>query len=114
MYGSGSEHWPRAIAFSTPDSSSPTVGCLPSERNPDAEVLLRSDVDGQVPLPLASEGVLRYVWESRYGTILVEVAGEDVFVNGQRVEPHAAPQRTPRSLLQASVRTHGERIHPPP
>ena len=29
-----------------------------------------------------------YVWESRYGTILIEVAGEDVFVNGQRVEPH--------------------------
>ena len=55
------------------------------------EVLLRSNVDGQVALPLASEGVLRYVWESRYGTILIEVAGEDVFVNGQRVERHAHP-----------------------
>jgi hypothetical protein len=52
------------------------------------EVLLRSNVDDRVALPLASEGVLRYVWESRYGTILIEVAGEDVFVNGQRVEPH--------------------------
>ena len=77
------------------------------------EGLLRSDVDGQVALPLASEGVLRQVWESRYGTIRSEVAGEDVFVNGQRVEPHAAPQRTPRSPLQASVGTLGERIHPP-
>jgi hypothetical protein len=55
------------------------------------EVLLRSDVDRQVALPLASGGVLRYVWESRFGTILIEVAGEDVFVNGQRVERHARP-----------------------
>lgn len=77
------------------------------------EVLLRSDVDGQVALPLASESVLRYVWESRYGTILIEVDGEDVFVNGQRVEPHGPPLCTPRSPRQASVRAHGERIHPP-
>jgi len=55
------------------------------------EVLLRSDVDSPVALPLASEGVLRYVWESRYGTILIEVAGEDVLVNGQRVERYAHP-----------------------
>lgn len=53
------------------------------------EALLRSDMDGQVALPLASEGVLHYVWESQYGTILNEVAGEDVFVNRQRVERHA-------------------------
>ena len=52
------------------------------------EVLLRPDGDHPVALPLASEGALRYVWESRYGTILIEVSGTDVFVNGQRVEPH--------------------------
>jgi len=52
------------------------------------EVLLRRDDDHQAPLPLASEGVLRYVWESRYGSIWIEVLGTDVFVNGQRVEPH--------------------------
>ena len=52
------------------------------------EVLLRHHSDHQVALPLASEGVLRYVWESRYGSILIEVLGTDVFVNGQRVEPH--------------------------
>ena len=56
------------------------------------KVLLLGDVDGQVALPLASEGVLRHVWESRYGTILIEIAGEDVFVNGQRVERHAHPE----------------------
>ena len=27
----------------------------------------------EVALPLASEGVLRYLWESRYGAILIEV-----------------------------------------
>jgi len=52
------------------------------------EVLLRRDGDHQAALPLASESVLRYVWESRYGTILIEVLGTDVFVNRQRVEPH--------------------------
>jgi len=52
------------------------------------EVLLRCDDDGQSALPLASEGVLRYIWESRYGTMLIEVIGDAVFVNGQRIEPH--------------------------
>ncbi len=52
------------------------------------EVLLRRPDDHQIALPLASEGVLRYVWESRFGSILIEVLGEDVFVNGQRVEPY--------------------------
>ena len=37
-------------------------------------------------LPLASEGVLRYVWHSRFGDMLVEVRDGQSFVNGQRVE----------------------------
>lgn len=78
------------------------------------EVLLRSAVDGQVALPLASEGLLRRAWKSRYGTMLIEVADEDVFVNGQRVERHAQPaMQSLRSPLQASVRTHGGKVHPP-
>ena len=52
------------------------------------EVLLRSTEDGQGAMPLATDGVIRYVWESRYGSILIEAVGSDVFVNGQRVEPH--------------------------
>lgn len=43
--------------------------------------------DLSTPL-LAIESVRRYVWESRYGSILIEVLGDDVFVNGLRVEPH--------------------------
>lgn len=40
-------------------------------------------------MPLGSDGVRRWVWESRHGAILIEVVGDDTFVNGQRVEPHA-------------------------
>ena len=51
------------------------------------EVLLpASSHDPQ--LPLATEGVLRYVWESRYGTMLIEVAGDQVYVSGALVERH--------------------------
>jgi hypothetical protein len=56
------------------------------------EVLLRRDDTApaqQVPLPLSADGVARWVWESRWGAMLIEVAGERVFVNGQEVPPHA-------------------------
>ena len=52
------------------------------------EVLLSAEPEAQQPLPLATDGVLRYVWHGRYGTMLIEVVDEQVFVNGQRVEPH--------------------------
>lgn len=55
---------------------------------PAPEVLLRAD-DTQSALPLATEGVQRWVWESKYGAILIEVVDERVFVNGELVEPHA-------------------------
>ena len=43
----------------------------------------RSD---QVELPLAAEGVLRYVWESRFGPMLIEVKEGRAYVNGQAVQ----------------------------
>jgi len=52
------------------------------------EVLLRPD-DGQAALPLASVGVQRWVWEGKFGAILIEVIEGRVFVNGEVVEPHA-------------------------
>lgn len=55
------------------------------------EVLLPPADAAQRPLPLAAEGVQRYVWESRYGSILVEVVGDRTFVNGQWVEPAQPP-----------------------
>jgi hypothetical protein len=51
------------------------------------EKLLRREPGDQAPLPLAAEGVQRYVWQSRFGEILIEVMGDTAFVNGQRVEP---------------------------
>lgn len=51
------------------------------------EVLLRAGDLPQAPLPLATEGVQRYVWDGRFGPMLVEVVGEAIYVNGQRVEP---------------------------
>jgi len=39
------------------------------------EMLLRRADDHQTALPPASEGVLQCVWESRYGSILIEVVG---------------------------------------
>lgn len=61
-----------------------------------SSVSLASDIvvgqtdDAQPSLPLASDGVRRWVWQSKFGAILIEVVGPDVFINGQRVEPHAS------------------------
>jgi hypothetical protein len=30
-----------------------------------------------------------WIWQSRFGPIVIEVRGNDVFVNGDRVAPHA-------------------------
>jgi len=51
------------------------------------EVLLGVDVFQEPQLPLATEGVQRYVWESRFGAMLIEVRQGNAYVNGQRVDP---------------------------
>ncbi|MBS0446173.1 MAG: hypothetical protein JSR59_09510 [Proteobacteria bacterium] len=50
------------------------------------EILLGVDTSAEPRLPLASEGVLRYIWESRYGPMLIEVRAGEVYVNGARVQ----------------------------
>jgi hypothetical protein len=40
-------------------------------------------------LPLGSDGVRRWVWHGRHGAMLIEVIGDEAFVNGQQVEPYA-------------------------
>lgn len=54
------------------------------------EVLL--GVDPLLPTrpPPAAADVQRHVWHSRFGSMLIEVKGDTVFVNGQPVEPHVA------------------------
>ena len=56
--------------------------------SPVLDVIVGCTDDAQPPLPLTSDGVLRWVWQSRFGAILIEVVGDEVFVNGQRVGRH--------------------------
>lgn len=51
------------------------------------EVLTLREPSPQQALPLAADGVQRYVWESRFGAILLEVRDGEAYVNGQRVQP---------------------------
>jgi hypothetical protein len=44
------------------------------------------------PLPVAA-GDQRSVWDSRYGSIVIEVRNGQVFVNGTWVEPANLPER---------------------
>lgn len=41
----------------------------------------------QRELPLAADGVVCHVWESRFGPMLIEVREGRVWVNGSPVEP---------------------------
>ena len=51
------------------------------------EILARRETSPQADLPLAAEGVLRYVWEGKFGSMLLEVKDGRAYVNGQPVEP---------------------------
>ena len=51
------------------------------------EVIRRLEETPQAELPLATEGALRYLWESRFGAMLIEVEDGVIRVNGARVEP---------------------------
>jgi hypothetical protein len=52
------------------------------------DVVLSPDEQVEPSLPLGSDGVQRWVWYSRFGEVLIEVVGEQVFVNGQPVAPY--------------------------
>jgi hypothetical protein len=47
------------------------------------------------PLPAPPVGLVvkpaaeQWVWHSRYGTIVIEVQGDKVYVNGEQVQRHA-------------------------
>lgn len=61
------------------------------------EVLVQQEPGPQLPLVLATEGMLRYVWGSRWGGMLIEVVDGRVFVNGKLVE-----QAAPLSVSESS------------
>ena len=51
------------------------------------EVICGGDAEPQAALPLASEGVQRFVWQMAHGEILIEIRDGCAYVNGDRVEP---------------------------
>jgi len=51
------------------------------------DVFIRPEPSPQLDLPLDDHGVQRYVWESRFGTVLIEVRNGQIFVNGRLVKP---------------------------
>ena len=53
------------------------------------ELLMGAQPVDQPSLALATEGVQRYIWQSAYGAMLIEVRDGAAFVNGQRVLPMA-------------------------
>ena len=53
------------------------------------QVTCGADPAPQAALPLASEGVQRFVWQMAHGQILIEVRDGFAYVNGVRVEPIA-------------------------
>ena len=55
--------------------------------------LRAADADLMPPAPLAAQGVQRYVWDGRFGAMLIEVKDGLAYVNGQRVEPFTAATR---------------------
>ncbi|MBV8036546.1 hypothetical protein [Roseateles sp.] len=57
------------------------------------QILLRPGRSVQADLELATEGVLRYVWSSEWGDMLIEVIDGVAYVNGQRVEAAPAGSR---------------------
>ncbi len=52
-----------------------------------SEVLLGAQPTDRPALPMAADGVQRYVWQSAYGPMLIEVREGAAFVNGSRVTP---------------------------
>jgi hypothetical protein len=59
------------------------------------EVLMGAQPADQPALPLAADGVQRYVWQSAFGPMLIEVREGVAFVNGQRVTPIAELRAVP-------------------
>lgn len=53
------------------------------------EILMGAQPVDQPSLVLATEGVQRYVWQSAFGPMLIEVRDGVAFVNGKRVLPMA-------------------------
>jgi hypothetical protein len=70
------------------------------------EVLLGLGPADQAPLDLAAEGVQRYVWQSAFGPMLIEVRGGAAFVNGKRVLSMAELRDAGSAASVATIQNH--------
>jgi len=61
---------------------------------PRPEILVGEHDRDQLALSLAAEGVVRYVWQSAFGPILIEVRDGAAFVNGLSLTATAATEST--------------------
>jgi hypothetical protein len=61
----------------------------------------------QQPLPLATDGVERYVWHIHGAEILIEVEGDAIKVNASTVEPYA---ETVRKMKEVADGTDGQHL----
>lgn len=66
------------------------------------ERLLRRDAGAEPELELATDGVQRWLWESRFGAMLIEIRDGDIFVNRERVVPAEPSPQTLAGPLDAS------------
>ena len=59
----------------------------------ETEVVLAAPEARPVKVPMAAlpETVQCWVWHGRFGTIVIEVRGDDPYVNGQKVEMASGP-----------------------
>ena len=68
-----------------------------------AELVLPPQDSPQRALALVTEHVQRYVWDSRFGPMLIEVIDGIVYVNGERVDRVADAGPTERSASPPGV-----------
>ena len=75
------------------------------QREPRPEILLGDQDREQLPLSLATDGVLRYVWQSAFGPMLIEVRDGIAFVNGDPVAPIAQTEGGTTAVAAVEARS---------
>ena len=56
-------------------------------------ILRAADLPLKPAVPPAVQGIQSYLWDGRFGAMLIEVKDGVAYVNGQRVEPFTAATR---------------------
>jgi hypothetical protein len=62
---------------------------MPATTGPSLPWSSTTPLQGIAAFDTSDRAAQQWIWHSRFGTIVIEVRGRDVFVNGDRVAPHA-------------------------